>query len=133
MKARFFNLFVLIMITNSLRAELAIRVNPPKTTGSKVVVKLDLQNTYATNQIIAVRAAVFLLDSENKVVGRSTSWVIGGGKDKPALEANAKTTYNFLVPTDKPFTKAQVLVERIVLDNGKLANAFKDVQITYAP
>jgi hypothetical protein len=125
--------FGLFLAEGMLHAALSIQVAPPKTTGSKVVVKLDLQNTYSTNQITAVRAVVFLLDSENKVVGRSTSWVIGGGKDKPVLEANAKTTYNFLVPTDKPFTKAQVLVERIVLDNGKLANALKDVQITYAP
>jgi hypothetical protein len=66
------------------------------------------------------------------VVGQSTSWIIGGGKDKPALESNAKTTYNFVVPTDKPFTKTKLMVERILLENGKLANTLTDVQITDA-
>jgi len=112
-------------------AALVVQVDPPKTTGSKVIVKLDLQNTY-TNKIQSVRAAAFLLNDQGKVVGQSTSWIIGGGKDKPPLESNAKTTYNFVVTTDKPFTKAKLLVERIVLENGKLANALKDVQITYA-
>src|SRR5665213_587120 len=112
-------------------AALVVQVDPPKTTCSKVIVKVDLQNTY-TNKIQSVRAAAFLLNDQGKVVGQSTSWIIGGGKDKPPLESNAKTTYNFVVTTDKPFTKAKLLVERIVLENGKLANALKDVQITYA-
>ena len=81
------------------------------------------------NNIQSVRAAVFLLNDQGKVVGQSTSWIIGGSKDKPS---NAKTTYNFVVPTDKPFTKAKLMVERIVLENGKLGNALKDVQITDA-
>ncbi len=123
---------VVFAFCESARADLKVQVAPPKTTRTKAVIKLDLQNTYTTNQITAVRAAVFLLDSENKVVGRSTSWVIGGGKDKPALAPGASTSYNFLVPTDKPFTKTQLLVERIVLENGHLANPVKDVQITYS-
>jgi hypothetical protein len=73
-----------------------------------------------------------LLNDEGKVVGQSTSWIIGGGKNKPALPANAKTTYNFIVPTGKPFTKAKLMVERVLLENGKLANALTEVQITDA-
>ena len=112
-------------------AALVVHVCPPKSTGSKAIVKLDLENTY-TNQIQSVRAAVFLLNDEGKVVGQSTSWIIGGGKNKPALPANAKTTYNFIVPTGKPFTKAKLMVERVLLENGKLANALTEVQITDA-
>jgi hypothetical protein len=113
-------------------AALVVQVAQPKTTGSKVIVKLDLQNTYS-EKIQSVRAAIFLLDDQDKVVGQSTSWIIGGGNDKPSLESYAKTTYNFVVPTDKPVTQAKLLVERILLESGKLTNALKDVQITYAP
>jgi hypothetical protein len=35
------------------------------------------------------------------------------------------------VTTDKPFTKTKVMVNRLILENGKLANTLKDVQITY--
>jgi hypothetical protein len=109
-------------------AGLVVQVGSPKTTGSKAVVKLDMENTY-TSQIQSVRAAIFLLNDQGKVVGQSTSWIIGGGKNKPELAANAKTTYNFILPAGKPFTKAKLMVERILLENGKLANALTDVQI----
>jgi len=124
-------LVVLLLTAVVAPAALVVQIAPPKTTGSKVIVKLDLQNTY-TNKIQSVRAAVFLLNDQGKVVGQSTSWIIGGGKDKPALDSNAKTTYNFLVPIDKPFTKAKLMVERILLENGSLGNALKDVQISDA-
>ena len=105
-----------LMTAIAAPAALVVQIAPPKMTGSKAIVKLDLQNTY-TNKIQSVRAAVFLLNDQGKVVGQSTSWIIGGGKDKPALEPNAKTTYNFVVPTDKPFTKTRLMVERILLEN----------------
>jgi hypothetical protein len=111
-------------------AALVVQVEPPKFTGSKAIVKLELQNTY-TNKIQSVRAAMFLIDSQGKVVGQLTSWVIGGGKDKPPLESNAKTTYNFVIATDKPFTKTKLIVTRILLDGGKLVS-LKDVQIQSA-
>ena len=116
------------MIATSFAA-LVVQIDQPKSTGSKVIVKLELQNTYA-EKIKAVRAVMFLMNDDGKVVGQSTSWIIGGGKDKPALDANAKTTYNFVITTDKPFTKSKLLVERILLENGNLADARKDVQIT---
>ena len=122
-------LAVLLLVATASSAALVVQISPPKTTGSKVIVKLDMQNTY-TNKIQSVRAAVFLLNDQGKVVGQSTSWIIGGGKDKPALDSNAKTTYNFLVSTDKPFTTTKLMVERIFLEDGKLANARTDVQIT---
>lgn len=111
-------------------AALVVQVAPPKTTGSKVIVKLDLQNTYSEN-IESVRAVIFLIDDQGKVVGQSTSWIIGGSKDKPVLAPAAKTIYNFVVPTDKPFTKTKLIVTRIVLDGGKMAS-LNDVQISDA-
>jgi DNA gyrase inhibitor GyrI len=59
------------------------------------------------------------------------NWIIGGTKDKPGLAPDRKTTYDFVVTTDKPFTKTKVMVNRLILENGKLANTLKDVQITY--
>jgi hypothetical protein len=112
-------------------AALVVQVAPPRTAGSKIIVKLNLQNTYS-EKIQSVRAVVFLLNDQGKVVGQSTSWIIGGSKDKPSLESNAKTTYNFIIATDKPFTKTKLIVERILLANGKLANALKETQITDA-
>jgi hypothetical protein len=92
--------------------------------------QLELQNTY-TNKIQSARAAMFLIDNQDKVIGQLTNWIIGGGKDKPSLESNSKTIYNFGIATDKPFTKTRLIVTRILLDNGKLAS-LKDVQILSA-
>ncbi len=122
-------LFVCVAAT---QASLAIKINEPKTPGSKVIVKLELQSTYS-QKIESVRAAIFLMDDQGKVVGQDTRWIIGGTKDKPALAPGAKTTYNFVIATDKPFTKTKLVVTRIVLEGGKLGNALTDVQIQDAP
>ncbi|HVU09422.1 MAG TPA: hypothetical protein VHG89_12845 [Verrucomicrobiae bacterium] len=114
----------------AVSAALVVQVAPPKNTGSKIIVKLNLQNTYS-EKIQSVRAVIFLLNDQGKVVGQSTSWIIGGGKNKPSLDSNAKTTYNFVVTTDKPFTKTKLIITRMILDGGKLAS-LKDVQITDA-
>jgi hypothetical protein len=110
------------------QAELVVKVNEPKTTGSKAVIKLELKNTFTEN-IESARAVVFLLDDEGKVVGQMTRWVIGGTKDKPALAPDAKTTFNLVVPTDKPFTKTKVSFNRLVLEGGKSVDVSKTVEI----
>ena len=56
-------------------------------------------------------------------------WIIGGAKDRPALPASDKVTFNFVVTTDKPFTKAKLVVTRITLEDGKLGNVKEDVEI----
>lgn len=119
--------WALLLIVNIAPAALVVQVSPPRTTGTKAIVKLDLQNTYS-EKIQSVRAVMFLMDDQGKVVGQLTSWVIGGEKDKPALESNAKTTYNFVVATDKPFAKTKLIVTRILLEGDKPAS-LKDVQI----
>jgi hypothetical protein len=109
-------------------AALVVKVISPKTAANKVDIKLELKNTF-TNNIESARAAVFLLDDHGKMVGQAAHWIIGGKKDKPSLAPTAKTTYDFIVPTDKPFTQTKIMVNRLILGNGKLANPFKDVQI----
>jgi hypothetical protein len=120
-----------VLMATAAPAALVVHVAPPRSTGSKAIVKLELQNTYS-EKIQSVRAAVFLLNDQGKVVGQSTSWIIGGSKDKPSLDSKAKTTYNFVITVGKPFTKAKLMVERILFENGRPANALKDVQIVYA-
>ncbi len=120
------------LLASTAPAALMVQVAPPKSTGTKAIVKLDLQNTYS-GKIKSVRAVMFLVNDQGKVVGQTASWIIGGGKDKPALAPSAKTTYNFLVPADKPFTKSKLIISRIIMEDGKLGNVQKDVQIQAAP
>lgn len=121
-----------LMFATSASAALVVKVAPPKNTGSKAIVKLDLQNTYS-EKIQSVRAVMFLLDDQGKVAGQGTRWIIGGSNTKSALEPSARTTYNFVVAIDKPFTKTKLLVTCILLDGGKSGNVQKDVQIQDAP
>lgn len=117
-----------LLLATDASAALVVQVAQPKTTGSKTIVQLELKNTF-TNNIESVRAVVFLLDAQGKMVGQAAHWIIGGTKDKPGLVPAGKTTYNFVVPTDKPFTKTKVMVNRLILENGKPADPIKYVQI----
>lgn len=58
-----------------------------------------------------------------------TRWIVGGTKDKPALEPDANITYNFVVQANKPFTRTQIVVNRVVLQGGRLADTTKDVTV----
>ena len=119
---------ILISSVGFAHANLVVKVGEPKATGSKAVIKLEMKNTF-TEKIESARAVVFLFDDRGKVVGQTTRWVIGGTKDKPALAAGSKTTYNFVVPTDKPFTKTKVSFNRVILEGGKTVDVNKDVTI----
>jgi hypothetical protein len=70
------------------------------------------------------------------MVGQSTKWVIGGTKDRPALEPKNETTFNFVITSSQPFTTtnltANVSFSRVVLENGKLADVGKTVNVTTA-
>jgi hypothetical protein len=118
------------LLVISAPAALVVQVAPPKSTGSAAIVKLDLQNTYS-EKIQAVRAAMFLIDEQGKVVGQLAKWIIGGGKDRHPLESNAKTSYNFVVVTDKPFVKTKLIVTQVLLDGDKPAS-LNNVQIQYS-
>jgi methionine-rich copper-binding protein CopC len=117
----------LISSLSVAHANLLVTVNEPKTTGGKVVIKLEMKNTFK-EKIESARAVVFLFDDQGKVVGQMTRWVVGGTKDKPALAPDAKTTFNFVVPTDKPFTKTKVAFNRIILEGGKSVDVSKSVE-----
>ena len=112
----------------SANAALSVKLDAPKTTGQKTVVKLTLKNTFTEN-IEGARATLFLIGDKDKIVGQRTVWVIGGTKDKPPLKPDATTTYNFVIDTDKPVTSTRLIFNRILLQNGKLADPQKDVKI----
>ena len=127
----------LLAVCGTARAELSVSVAAPKATGNKVLVKLEMENTF-TNTIQSARAEVFLFDGEGKVMGRSSRWVIGGSLRKPVpanppLPPQGKETFNFVVTTSKPVYStnltAKVTFSRVILDGGKLANPVTDVEI----
>jgi hypothetical protein len=128
---RIFFFFVLICAINA-QAQLAVTVAPPKIANQKAVVELKMKNSFAAN-IESARAICFLLDDQGKMVGESTKWVIGGTKNRPALEPKKETTFNFVITSGQPFTTtnltAKVSFSRVVLEGEKLADPKTDVQI----
>jgi len=126
--------FVLICAITA-QAQLAVTVSPPKVVGQKAVVKLAMKNNLAS-KVESARAVCFLLDDQGKMIGQSTQWVIGGTKDRPALEPKTETTFNFVITNPQLFTTTNLTVKvsfsRVVLEAGKVADVNKDVQIQNA-
>ncbi|MDX1951093.1 MAG: hypothetical protein SFY81_02850 [Verrucomicrobiota bacterium] len=119
-----------VLGTLSVNAALVVTIAEPKTAASKSVIKLTIQNTF-TEQVTSARATLFLVDEKEKVVGQSVNWVIGGSKAKPALKPDGKTTFNFVLTDAKPFTRVKLMFNRVILQNGKLADPMKDVVISF--
>lgn len=116
-------------------AQLSVTVLPPKIADQKAVVELRMKNGLTEN-IESARAICFLLDEQGKMVGESSKWVIGGTKNRPALESKKETSFNFVITSDQPFATtnltAKVSFTRVVLNGGKLADPKADVQIQNA-
>jgi hypothetical protein len=122
-------ILALVVFARPLSAELAVKIEPPKQVGKKVVVKLTMKNNF-NEKIESARAQIFLLDEKGRVMGQAAKWIIGGTKDKKSLAPNAETTFNFVLTTDKPFATNSVTFSRVVLESGKLVDIKKDVQLT---
>jgi len=116
------------LVCGPAQAALILKIGEPKDYGQKAILKMEMKNAF-TNKIESARAVVFLLDDKGKVVGQETRWIIGGAKDRPALGPDAKTTFNFVIQHDKPFSKNKVTVTKIILEGGRLVNIGKDVQL----
>lgn len=122
----------LLMLTPAWAA-LSVKVDEPKLTGSKAVIKLTMTSTF-TNKVESARAVAFVVDEKGKVLGQTAQWVIGGGPDKPALEPNKPSPYFFVVPLDKTpsstnSVKAKVSFIRLVLEGGQQVDASKEVTV----
>jgi hypothetical protein len=129
-----FSLAVLLLCAASIHAQLSVSVSPPKVTGSKAVVKLEMRNGFA-EKVESAKAVCFLSDDQGKVIGHATQWVNGGTRERPPLEPGATNVFNFVIAADRATTtnlSARVTFSRIVLEGGKLADATKQVMVTPA-
>lgn len=127
-----FYLAVVLLCPLLATAQLAVTVSPPKVVGQKAIVALAMTNNLA-DKVESARAICFLLDGQGKMVGESTKWVIGGTKNRPALEPKKETSFNFVITSSEPFTTtnltAKVSFSRVVLEGDKLADPKTNVQI----
>jgi hypothetical protein len=132
---KFFPLAAMLLCPLLATAQLAVTVTPPKVVGQKAVVQLKMKNDLS-EAVKSARAICFLLDEQGKMVGQSTKWVIGGTKDRLALQPKNGTTFNFVIPSPQQWTTtnltAKVLFSPVVLDGGKLADLRHDVVVTSA-
>jgi hypothetical protein len=127
----FFLLAAWLLAAATASAQLAVSVSPVKITGSKAVVKLELRNTFA-EKIESARTVCFLTDEHGKVVGQATQWVIGGTRERPALEPGATNSFHFVIATERITStnlQARVNFSRVVLEGGKLADVNGAVKI----
>lgn len=121
------------LVALTAQAQLAVTVSPPKIIAQKAIVSLAMTNNLA-EPVESARALCFLLDEQGKMIGQSAKWVVGGTKDRPALEPKSGTTFNFVITSPQPFTTtnltAKVSFSRVVLEGGKLADPNKTVSVT---
>jgi hypothetical protein len=125
--------YLLSVCAFTASAQLAATVSPPKIVGQKAIIPLAITNNLADG-VESARALCFLLDGQGKMIGQSAKWVVGGTKDRPALESKSGTTFNFVITSPQPFATtnltAKVSFSRVILAGGKLANPTKDVSVT---
>jgi hypothetical protein len=115
----------------TVHAQLAVTMSPLKIVGQKAVIELKMKNGFSEN-VESARAMCFLLDEHGKMVGQASRWVIGGTKDRPALEPKKDTTFNFVIATsDTTATNLMVKVSftRMILAGGQVAYPTMDVSI----
>jgi hypothetical protein len=139
---KLFSLAAWLLCATTAHAQLAVTVSPPRVTGSKAVVKLEMKNGFA-EKIESARAVCFLADDQGKVVGHATQWVIGGTKERPPLEPGATNSFHLVIPLADNRSRqsaqfastnlsARVSFSRVVLEGGKLADVTKQVTVTPA-
>jgi hypothetical protein len=106
------------LTVKTAHAVLVVKVDEPKRTGQKTVIKLTMKNTFK-EKIESARAQLFLADEQNKAGAPEARWVIGGTKDRPALAPGATTTYHFVVTSDKEIKVNSVIFTKLILEGGK--------------
>jgi methionine-rich copper-binding protein CopC len=121
--------FIVLFVPAIAHAALIVKVDAATTVGTKTIIPITLKNTFK-EKVESARATVFLMDDQGKMVGQATKWVIGGTKDRSALEPDKETTFNFVISTDKRFKTSKVTFSRIVLEGGKLADVTKEINVT---
>jgi hypothetical protein len=128
-------IFLSLFWTMTTQAQLAVSVSPPKTVGSKTLVKLEMVNGLS-ERVESARAVCFLLNEHGKMVGQTTQWVIGSGRERPPLEPGKTNVFHFVIPTERRSTTnlaAKVTFSRVLLEGGKSVEVRGAVKITEAP
>ena len=105
--------------STALLAQLDCGISATKQTCKKAVVTLSLTNNFP-EKIESARATVFLFDYAGKVVVQNTRWIRGGTPGKAGLEPKAVVRFHFVLETEKAFITNLVLVNRIILDGGRI-------------
>lgn len=126
-------LFSVVLLFPTLAfSQLSVTVLPVKIANQKAIVPMNLTNDF-TEKIESARAVVFLMDEQGRMVGQRTDWIIGGLKERPALESGKGMEFNFVVTAIRPLTTTnlttRVVVSRILTEGGKTADPNKDVKI----
>jgi hypothetical protein len=123
---------LLVILAATADADLLVKVEPPKILGQSVVVKLDMRNTFR-HTVRSARAAVFVADKHGAVKGYGAKWLITGQKNFPPLPSGGTNQFNFVAHLNKQLSEtdftAEVKFDRVVLDNGRLANIPADVKV----
>jgi hypothetical protein len=130
----FFLLAALLLSAAVAQAQLLVSVSPPKTTGSKTLVKLEMVNQFS-EPVESARAVCFLLDERGKMVGQSTQWVIGAVKERPALQPGKTNVFHFVIPSENLSStnlSPKVSFSRVILEGGKLADVNAGVKVENA-
>ena len=113
-------------------AQLTVAVSQPKVTGSKAVVKLEMKNAFE-EPVQSARATVFLVNGQNKVIGQSAKWVIGGTPKLSSLAAGGTNAFFFVFRSGEPFTTtnltAKVTFGRVLLKSGKVVDVKQKVEL----
>lgn len=116
-------------------AQLTVTVSPPRVVGQKAVVQLVMTNRFDEN-IESARAVCFLFNGQGGMVGQSSKWVIGGSKNRPALEPKKMAVFDFVITASQSLVvtnlTAHVDFTRLILEGGKVASTTQDVIVTPA-
>jgi hypothetical protein len=129
-----------LLCVSTAHAQLAVTVSPPKVTGSKALVKMEMRNGLA-EKVESAKAVCFLADDQGKVVGHATQWVIGGTQERPALDPGATNVFHFVIAIAGDNSRqsvesvstnlsARVTFTRVVLEGGRLADVTKEVTVS---
>ena len=132
MKLPMFALFCAL----SAQAQFAVTIAPVRITGQKAVVALAISNNLARS-VESARAICILMDDQGKMVGQSSKWVIGGVKDRPALQPKSGTTFTFVITSPQPWTTTnltpRISFNRLVMTGGQVEDVNKVVSVTLPP
>ena len=118
---------VTLGLTLQLEAQLLVRYELPQITGDLAVVRISLQNK-SKEDVEAARAVAFLINSEGKIIGQSTRWVIGGDVTT-ILHADTTNFFSFVIPVEEKAGtnfSTRITFTRLVFAGGRVANPGKE-------